>query len=371
MYNILITELSPAKGHADLFQLAAQILSKNDKISVDVVSTSDSTISVSGCLCHKMPFKYPKDPWSKNRWMNLFLSILYEIRLAFFIGKESKRKKYSALFVITYNELTFPLGRLFFSHFPNIFILHNNNIDNMMLSPHRARLFNFFSNKVIHVVLADFIKDYFAKSFCINRDKILTLPTPFSLSDTPKEAVLNKDIDCLGISNGNDDSFIERLIIDERTHSTIKKADLHIVLKSNKFHFDNGFLTIINGFLPRDQFDNYVSRAKVMLIPFPLSYKYRMSGTLVDALSHDIPVLVTPIVMTEYVILAYPNQVHKLNENTFIKDVVDLSTCSDKADEGFRKFKTIHSVDYLSNTFAEDFVKVLEGETVDEREYDY
>ena len=371
MYKVLITELSPAKGHADLFQLAAQILSKKEQISVDVLSTSDSTISVSDCSCQKLPYKYPKDPWSNNRWLNLLFTILYEVRLAFFIGKKTKRKNYSALLVITYNELTFPVGRLFLSHFQNIFLLHNNNIDNMVLSPHRARLFSLFSNKVNHIVLADFIKDYLEKSFCITRNRILTLPTPFSLSDISEVETINKDIDCLGISNGNDDSFIERLIIDEMSNSSIKNANLHIVLKSNNFHFDNGFLTIINGFLPREQFDNYVSRAKVMLIPFPLSYKYRMSGTLVDALSHNIPVLVTPIVMTEHVISAYPNQVYKLNEKTFINDVKDLSSYSDKTDNGFVKFKTIHSVDYLSNTFAKDFVNVLRGEVIGERKYDY
>lgn len=369
MHKILVTELSPAKGHADLFHLVSQILSKNENLSVDILAPLGSNISVSGCSSREMPYGYHEDPWAKNRFFDLYYRLRYEIKIAQYIGKISKGSMYSALFVVTYNEQSLPLGIKYLSHFSHIFIIHNNNIDHIIEKSSRRFFFNLFSKKVCHVVLADFIKEFMIKTFNLNSSNILTLPTPFSPSINV--ASKRKDIDCLGISNGNDEYFILNLIKKEETSAFIRKKGLHIVLKSSNCHYDDGYLTIIKGFLPRNIFEDYVSRAKVMLIPFPLTYKFRMSGTFIDAFSHGIPVIATPVPFVKRASKVYPEQIKLLKENSFVDDVQALSSQDDKyGKDEFDRFRKIHSVDYLSETFANSLLSIVKGGEYVDYKYD-
>lgn len=370
MYKILVSELVPAKGHADLFQLVSQILSKNENISVDILTPLGSNIAVSNCSCYEMPYSYHENPWSQKRLMDLFYRIKYELKISRYVGKFAKHKDYSALFVVTYSEQSLPLGIKFLASFKHIFVVHNNNIDTITKRIYRRCFFYMFSNNVHHVVLADFIKRFLVNKLNIRETNVLTLPTPYSpLINSINEI---KDIDCLGISNGNDESFIAHLIEEERKTNVFKKKGLHVVLKSKSHCYDDDYLSIIKGFIPRKQYDNYVARAKVMLIPFPITYKYRMSGTFVDALSHKIPVIATPIMMIKEAMKAYPSVVHILNEQTFIDDVAKIMAQNKERETiEFEKFRSIHSVEYLSKYFTNSFISILEGGKSETNRYDF
>jgi hypothetical protein len=169
------------------------------------------------------------------------------------------------------------------------FIVHNNNIDRMNASSIKKRAFMLYSKKVNHVFFDLFIKEYALEKLGIPENRAFLLPYPLNSND----AITEKKYDCVGISNSNDDEWIKEIINIETTTEPFKKNRCHVILRSKKFTYDNGWLVVKNGWMDDSEYNNYINKAKCIFLPFPKTFQYRMSGSLVDAFSNRTAVIGT------------------------------------------------------------------------------
>ena len=185
-----------------------------------------------------------------------------------------------------------------------IYVMHHNNIDNIELSKYAKMLFLMYCKNIHHITLDEFIGDHLEKHFCIHRSKILSLPHP--MCGKTESSMRERRYDCVGISNSNDEEWIRKLVSKEKQTDWFTRHKKYAVFKSKTIQFDNGFLKVINGFIDEKEYEYYYGNAKRVFLPFPYDFRYRMSGSLIDALSNRSIVIGTKIPVIERYSEKYP-----------------------------------------------------------------
>ena len=339
--KILITELQMTKGHTNLFVNICKILNTRGH-ELYVIIPKNFLGVIEGPQVIESPHTYYADTFKKDSAIN---RVKHNYCNAKFIENLSRDLNVDIIILVTYDEIGFAFSRLIMPRFRQLktCVIHNNNIDNIILSRFRSIAFSLFRDNVKHIVLADFIKDGLIK-LGVNDASICILPHPMKVADKNKM----RDIDCVGLSNGNSESIIEELIAREEKYEVFKKRNLHILLKSKYNNFDNGYLKIINGFLDEKIYEDYMLRARSVFMPFPLDFNYRMSGTLVDALANSTPVIATDIPVVRKCAKTYPDIIRIFNIDNFPEVIQELSIVDTSKERQFAQFKEIRSKINLS-----------------------
>lgn len=334
--KILVCEHFTAQGHANLFVNICRLLVKSG-YEVIAVIPQNFTKDLPFCEVEKMDMKYYTDEYPIKR--SIIKKTYYCLRAQKFICNLNNKYDIGATFVVTYDEIALAIGRIAGFIRGPFLVLHNLNPDDILVSKIRRFTYNLIKNRVYSVVLAGFIKDILVSSLHTNPGKVLVLPHPMN-PVTNKSVV---DIDCVGISNSNDEEIIDNIINEEKANELIKKKNLKVVLKSRVHKFDNGYLKIISGFIDSRIYDDYIARAKCIFIPFPTSFKSRISGTLIDALSNNKSVIGTNVPVITQSSKCYGEVIKIFNESTFVNDVIEAGFNEHLKDENFCRFQEKHS----------------------------
>ncbi len=342
--KVLVCEHLTEEGHVNLFINVCKFLS-NKGYDVVAVIPSNFSKSMSFCEVKRMNFKYYSDEYPQSSGLH---KVIYSLRVQSFINKLYRRDNYIATFVITYDEISLAIGKCFGYIKEPFFIIQNSNPDAISFSKYRRIAFDLIKDKVYSVTLGGFVKDFLVSSFHVDPSRVLVLPHPMYVTD--KNSIL--DIDCVGISNSNDETIIERIIENEKKYGLIKQNNLKVLLKSKKHIFDNGNLTIITGFIDSSIYDDYISRAKCIFLPFSSSFQYRISGTLIDALSNNKCIIGTDIPVISQSSKCYPGVIRLYNESTFISDIVEIGKDSSFKSDSFIRFQEQHGEIILSNILS-------------------
>lgn len=215
----------------------------------------------------------------KNRRIQYYSKSLKNV---FFANKISRRK-YNYYLFASYDTVLFSVFKIINPRIlSKCFIIHNNNIDGINEKKLKKFFFQTYSKKVNHITLDSFIGEYLIESLHVNSKNVYVLPHPLNSNGICDK----KEYDCVGISNSNDESWINEIIQKEKKTALFKKYDVKIVLRSHNLNYDDGYLLVINGWLSDEEYNNYINGAKCIFLPFPKSFKYRMSGSIVDAFSN-------------------------------------------------------------------------------------
>ncbi len=345
MKKILVCEHLTAEGHANLFVNVCKLLVKSGNEVIAVIPQNFSK-SLSFCEVKKMNMKYYYDEYPLKR--STITKTSYCLRAQKFIRNIYNNSDIKATFVVTYDEIALAIGTFLGLIKGPFFVFQNNNPDVIRIKKYRRFAYNLIKNRVYSVVLGGFIKDILVSTLHTNPERVLVLPHPLNLVEYSPET----DIDCVGLSNSNDETIIENIINEEKKKGLMKKNRMKVVLKSKKHKFDNGYLTIISGFIDSDTYDDYIARAKCILIPFPDSFKSRISGNLIDALSNSKSVIGTNVPVITYSSKCYGEVVKIFNESTFVNDVIEAGISNHLKDENYRRFQKIHSDEVLSKILS-------------------
>lgn len=267
----------------------------------------------------------------------------------------TKKIKPDYVFVASFDTLAFKFGRFLFGETENMYLLHTINIDELSNNIKRI-IFNSYKNKVKHVVFEQYMKEYLIGNVGVEADRIFVLPHP--LNSNFKKKSKKFEYRCAGLSNSNDEELINKLIKYEQEQQIFKKNSQRVVLKSKEREFDDGYLKVIKGFLDKDIYDDYINKAECILVPFSQKFRYRMSGTLVDAFSNNKTVLGNNIPIIEMYAKKYPHICKVfMNEYEVAKAKCFFSLEKDVEVE-FEKFKEEHSVENLEKAFKYMFRQI-------------
>lgn len=285
-----------------------------------------------------------------------FLNRFSSLKIMLISALEARKLKPDYIFVSSYETIVFAIGRLFFRKKDRLFLLNHFNVDELS-NKVKSSFFKIYKHKVNHIVFEDFIENYLIETHKLDKNKIHILPHQLNenLSEASKKNIYN----CVGLSNSNDEEVIAKIIDTEKKKKLIKKAGYKIILKSKSMDFDNGFLKVIKGFLNSDKYNEYINNCQCIYMPFPSSFRYRMSGTLVDALSNNKKVLGRKLPLFQAYAGKYPS-ICKVADN--IEDICQLLLNSAEAntyDEEFRRFKEEHSESNLLKALMKIFREII------------
>lgn len=355
--KILVCEHLTEKGHTNLLANVCNLLVRCG-YEVIAVIPQNFTKELPLCKVERMSIKYYSDEYTQSSSVN---KIKYCLRVQKYIKGLYKRNNIGVTFVITFDEIALAIGRILGNLKGDFFVIHNLNPDAILLSKYRRFAYKMIKNRVFSVVLAGFIKDILTSALNTDPGRILVLPHPM----TPVENNSLADIDCVGISNSNDESIIEEIINREKKEGIFKKNNLKVILKSRCHKFDNNHLVIISGFIDSKIYDDFISRAKCIFIPFPESFKSRVSGTLIDALSNNKCVIGTNIPTIMHSSMCYKHVIKIFNESSFVTDIKEVGKVFPSKSEDFSRFHEMHSEVLLSNILNKAVNNVIEKRPMD------
>jgi hypothetical protein len=278
----------------------------------------------------------------------------YSIKIMNFAARIKKKEKFDYIFAASFDTYAFAIGRFFFNNQNNLYIMHHNNTDSL----YRNKVDIFFKSyvkDVNHVVFEKFISDYLAKKYRIKKDNILTLPHPLYKNNCNNN---KKKIDCVGISNSNDENWINEIINLEKKNEILKRHGLSVVLRSESKTYDNGNLKVINGYLKKTKYNYYINNTNKIFLPFPKTFKYRMSGSLMDALSNNKIVLGSDIPLIKRYSQQYPKICYTVkNPKDFFEQIKNIKVSKDNkmVKHDFKEFNNAHSQQKITEILVREF----------------
>lgn len=363
MKRIILVEFTPAVGHKALFNNTYRLL----RTGFDVI-----------CFCPKgynkqdVNFEYNELPngylkKTKKYFKHLWNEIMNTRENVRQVMQYAKENNISDVVCLTYGDIGFFFSLLLIPKRTNLYIMHHANVDSISRSRIKMLMFNTYKKRFVHIVNNGFMGDYLENNIGVDSSKVLVWPHPLNPITISQEELI---YDCVGLSNSNDERIINQIIELESQTEVIKRNNLHVVLKSTYNKFDNGYLQVFNGFVDKAIFDDYISKARCLFMPFPDSYKMRMSGTLMDALSNNKILLGTNIPIIKYSKIMYPNIVQVFDINTFVSTILKLKIKSSESEKEFALFKNNHSDEYLASLMVDGLTR---GRQVDSslQKYDF
>lgn len=216
-------------------------------------------------------------------------------------------KRYDYIIFESYNTYVMMYVYLkIFNAKSRVYIMHHNNID--IIDNHLKQKLAFLSycKKINHLVLAEYIREHLINAYDISPSKVHTISHPI-VNNHKNFGTIVKDLDCVGISNSNDEEWVKMAIEAEKKQHFFTKHKIKTILRSKQYTFHNEYLQIINGYLDVKTYDLYNLRARTVFLPFPEDYKYRMSGVLIEALANGSVVICTKLPMSDYFSRNYPH----------------------------------------------------------------
>lgn len=276
------------------------------------------------------------------------LSRLYSYRL---MRLQSKLldKKYDLVVSLAFETIVFAAGRHLFKNIP-LCIFHHKNTDELC-SRVKRRAFDLYKNKVYNIVFEQFFSEYLINSCKTDCDHVLVIPHPIAIVEKTSDII---NYDCVGISNSNSESDIDNLV---DNNELLKENNIHILLRSKRREIELSNIKVIKGFLPLDEYYQYINSAKAIFVPLPSSFIYRLSASIYDAIAHRKMVITTSIKYVEEYSKRYPGICfYAENVGQFV-DVLKHSRIAD--DIVIDRFIADHSLDMISECMRNQFMKTI------------
>lgn len=288
---------------------------------------------------------------------NRVISHLYDLKMGYekieIAIELDKKEHFDYLFFASFNIV---IMRFCYKRFPNyekrVFITHHDSVDRIQRHNLYKVLFNKYKKKINHIVLEKFIKEFLVTGHNIDENKVFMIPHPLNRI---KEDVI-KEYDMVGISNSNDESIINSFVEEENSTGFFKDNNLKVMLRSKLQTYDDGYLTVIRGYLEDETYYKYVTSAKTLLVPFPLSFQYRMSGTVIDAFSNNTKVVGSGIPLLKQYEKEYPELCCTFDSTNEIFAFLLNDFEGKELIEQFDEFKRVHSNEWIQKCFENIFI---------------
>jgi UDP-N-acetylglucosamine:LPS N-acetylglucosamine transferase len=294
----------------------------------------------------------PKKFLSNDNFKGFFSKFKYrivEFKKYIWLLKLIKKYNPDLIFISSYETITFSI----ISHFIpfKILVFNHNNIDE--LDDYLKRIFfRFISKNVVHIVFEEYIKEYLEKEIKVN-NKIIILPHIVEEREIlNNNFVKTKDMDFLILfapSNGNDMNNIEMLI---KNQELLLEKKIYLISKY-KYNLQ-GKSFLLKKYFSDSEYENFMRICTAVYVPFKLSYNYRVSNVINDAVSYGRPIISSINKYTSFLNEKYPSLIYLIKEN-IIKEKSDILEWIEKSSVNFYNER----VRFLKEHSMEYFVRVL------------
>lgn len=248
-----------------------------------VVIEKDGYIEIKEDDSHKL-FQISTKEIVGNYPIKARLNTIYNFLKAYNIAKKYRYRK---VLVLGYDPTMFLFMVKELMSMGDIYVVEHHQLDEVCDSDWKRKIWNLYKDKVHHILLDESIVKMVSEEFSLDIDKIHVYPHPCVFKENYKKEEQSSKIEVLCISQSNDVYQIQELIDYEKESYFLKKNNIQIVIRNNS-NWDasglDGFKTI-DGYLSSDEYNQLNKECDIVLMPFPLQYRYRCSGTLIDALA--------------------------------------------------------------------------------------
>lgn len=239
-----------------------------------------------------------------KRWERLKRFLHYINLLNVFICLKFHRKSYDAILFLNIHNAIY-----FYKMFPKkkIVLFHHQDIDAALSFKPYQEAATKQSRRFLHICLAGFIKDGLIDRFNIDKERVFVVHQPlvFDANEgrtNPKEKLL------IGIGRSTDETIVQKLIEFDKLHDG--NSGNSIIMRSKVTEYKGKVLTVIKGFMPREEYEALYDRAKASVVTYPQEYKLRYSGIIDDSLSKGLIVFANDTPCSRYFSSAYPSCVY-------------------------------------------------------------
>lgn len=260
----------------------------------------------------------------------------------------SYSKQYDIMCCLSYDTIAMAFGRNLTKVLP-LFLCQHSNIDEL-LNPIKLKFAKRYLYNTYQIILEQAFKDFLTEQIAINPERIYTIPHPITI----QEITDNHSgfiYDCVGLCHANDDSIVQAIV---NQGDKYKSNDLCLVLRSKNVVSKVDNIKIINRFLERSEYLEYLKNAKCVFVATPKSYKYRLSGSIYDALALYKVVLTTNDFYPTMYKDMYPNICIRVNGDDDLFDLISsFHNNKYNYNEIFARFIKDHSISKCEDSIRE------------------
>ena len=186
------------------------------------------------------------------------------------------------------------------------------------------KIWNTYKHKVNHIVLDEAIVELMVDTFDIAKSKIHVFPHPcIFVPNYLKVNVTKTKILC--ISNSNDAKQVFDLIEYEKNTGVFEKNNIEFIVrkKDGIGNLKINSIKVIDGYLSDDEYNKLNAECDIVFMPFPLDYKFRCSGTLIDALAAGKKVISSEVLEAKAYEQLFPEMCKTYSDVKNICDIIN------------------------------------------------
>lgn len=152
----------------------------------------------------------------------------------------------------------------------------------------------FFKNQIYHVVMEKAAVRFYIEKMHISPNRIKYIPHPLNQVDYLGKSDVKK-YNVVALSNSNSDKKIKKIIEQEERVGFLRKKRISMIVRSKEIEYDSEYLKVFTGRLSLsfEEFYGYILKSDVVVLPFGEEFGARTSGTIIDGLSNNKPVIGT------------------------------------------------------------------------------
>ena len=291
--SIIIFDCAHADSHVDINSKFIDSLKGFGNIFLLVWGNSYSSLSFTELTKIKKTYLSLK---SSNAFLARFINLTNTLLNSFYIHQISKNDNKEYILIgheiisLAFCYYLFPKG---------IYLMHHMQIDELKSSTKRF-FFGFYKKRVIHVVMADYIKDHLVSCHDIPSENIRVVPHPLYDRSAVSKSFASSTNNFIALNYSNSEPFIDSIIQHDIKYSSFYSSGCKLIIKSKFHNYQSPGLTVFNGYLSRHEYDQLYTESDAVLSVVDSNFIYRIGGTMIDAISCGKPVIAMRSLFAEY-----------------------------------------------------------------------
>jgi hypothetical protein len=345
--KVIVFDTIFPEGHKELNEKFISFLASKTEIIITNKNNYFSNINPKYGKTVKIPFFI-------SYRTNVFTNIIIYCINSFFGWISILKYRYNKVIFFTFDTVGFFFILPFFTG-KRKYLFHHNNTDHLQ-NKYKKVIFRLYMNKVIHIVFADYIKDYLIKEIGTNPNNICVLTHPLIDNTIAKTDFTSNNLykTYIGLGFANDEKNIEEILSYENSTHILKNNNIQLILRSQIRELASDNIKIIKGFLSKEDYDTYYNHACGLVILYPPSY-IRYSGALLYSLNAKKRVIGSNIPTMKHFTSRYPQNCICFDsvKDLFVK-LIDYSDMPFSLDE-YDAFLKFHNADKIREEIIDIF----------------